>query len=160
MIKCGFYAAQIQVSVLWQVRLSTYCLMNVAAALRGNALDTSSGFCSTRLTGSDVMSSTGAIFINLQGCRDLNVPAQQLVDCDWLTKPLLSRPDERWESENKCAVYCWVQASLPTLQPPTLWPPLLSLALPRSLWKLQEVRTEWDALQLKLWVEQEIGVNL
>lgn len=57
-------------------RLSTYFLINVAAALWGNPLDTALGFCSTQLTGSDVMSSKGAIFINLQQCRDFKVPGQ------------------------------------------------------------------------------------
>lgn len=38
------------------------------------------------LTRSDVMSQQGAIFINLQLRYDLNVPALQLVDCDWLMK--------------------------------------------------------------------------
>lgn len=87
---------------LWQVRLSTYRLVSVTAVLRGNLLDTALGLCSAQLTGLDVMSSKYVIFINLQRCRDLTVPTQQLVDCDWLTKPLLFNSDERWEIENNC----------------------------------------------------------
>lgn len=41
------------------------------------------------LTRSDVMSQQGAIFINLQLRYDLNVPALQLVDCDWLMKSVV-----------------------------------------------------------------------
>lgn len=44
------------------------------------------------LTRSDVMSQQGAIFINLQLRYDLNVPALQLVDCDWLMKSEAPHP--------------------------------------------------------------------
>lgn len=82
-----FCSTNTDVAVFGKIKL--FFVFKVWQQLSGEILDTAWGFCSTKLTGSDVMSSKGAIFINLQLCRDLNVPAQQLVDWVWLTKKTL-----------------------------------------------------------------------
>ena len=87
---------------------------NVAPALRGNPLDSVGGFWQQRRAGSDVMSGEGAIFINLQPCHDLNMTARQLVDCDWLTKPVcFSAPMKDGSEENKCTPAFVPQSTCP-----------------------------------------------